>query len=149
MADDVADGVAAFDSGAKLDKGVHLRLRVFLGAVVHQFDADGGGVAILDAVPKALAGVPGALGLVHKTVDRAVAVDDPVGADALWRIGVAQYAQGVFAGFRLSVVDNDHRDRKLPLVEIRRRIIYDFNHVEDTPGIYLPCSMSPFFFATM
>ena len=119
MADDVADVVAASNSGAKLDKGVDLRLRVFLGAVVHQFDADRSGIAILDAVPEALAGVPGALGLVHKTVDRAVAVDDPVGADALWRIGVAQYAQGVFAGFRFCVVNDDHRNRKLPLIEVR------------------------------
>ena len=89
MADDVANGVAAFNPGAEFDEGGKLRLRVFLRAVVDQFDADGGGIAVFDAVPEALAGVPGALRLVDETVDGAVSVDDPVGADALRRVGVA------------------------------------------------------------
>ena len=89
MGDDVADGVAAFDPGAEFDEGGKLRLGILRRAIVHEFDADGGGIAVFDAVPEALAGVPGTLRLVDETVDGAVAVDDPVGADALCRIGVA------------------------------------------------------------
>lgn len=118
MADDVADGVAAFNPGAEFDEGSKLRLGILLRAVVHEFDADGGGIAVLDAVPEALAGVPGTLRLVDETVDGAVAVDDPVGADALCRVGVAQDAQGLFASLRLGVVDDNHRDRQLPFIEV-------------------------------
>jgi hypothetical protein len=92
-----------------------------LMAGIDDLDADAGGIDVGDAAPIAFARVPGALVLVDQPVDRPVLVDTIMRRDL--GLGRGHAVERALAIGHAGVVEDDHRYRQRPLVEIGRRAV--------------------------
>ena len=132
MADDavVGDGPAAAnvaDQGDdRRDLGLGEVAIAELMARIDDFYADGGGVAVVLALPDAATRVPGAAFFGNKMEDTAVFLDQIMGGDL--GLGIAQARQGRLAGLHPCVMKHQHVGRRTARVEVGRRRVDEGDH---------------------